>query len=420
MTKEATCILITKNQIISQQINRLAEKITDIDCTIEWASNAANLNQVLRRQNATIILIQDTALQTSEFMMVLNRHLPEGLPVVLLQDSNQNITDSNKLTITKTLQLEELNAEQLQNTLNELIDPTAPTPTETPSDSPQLIHIFDFFTDCLADVQTAADEKGITLFTSYDDGLYKMVVNESKLKEIIKTFLNEAFVQTETKGSIGLEVIGDQQQETLHITIWDTGQGNIDHRLANISDPTPAEKALQNGVKSIYQQEGTISTRGIPNRGSSITVSIPWITQIIKEKPVTALDDDKSHRVLIVDDDTLNVDTIDSYLSTKGFRTLSAENGANALEQIEKHLPDLILMDINMPVMDGLEAIRRIRAHENQQIAKTPVIALTALSMASDRQDCLVAGANDYISKPVSLRWLEQSIRMYLETEDPK
>ena len=165
MTKEATCILITKNQIISQQINRLAEKITDIDCTIEWASNAANLNQVLRRQNATIILIQDTALQTSEFMMVLNRHLPEGLPVVLLQDSNQNITDSNKLTITKTLQLEELNAEQLQNTLNELIDPTAPTPTETPSDSPQLIHIFDFFTDCLADVQTAADEKGITLFT---------------------------------------------------------------------------------------------------------------------------------------------------------------------------------------------------------------------------------------------------------------
>ncbi len=126
----------------------------------------------------------------------------------------------------------------------------------------------------------------------------------------------------------------------------------------------------------------------------------------ISETPVS------SPLILIVEDNVLNVNTIESYLTAKGYRSIVANDGQAAIELTQKHHPDLILMDIQMPGMDGLEAIVKIR--RNTQLVAIPIIALTALAMDGDREKCLRAGANDYFTKPVKLRQLHSTIQQLL------
>ncbi len=108
--------------------------------------------------------------------------------------------------------------------------------------------------------------------------------------------------------------------------------------------------------------------------------------------------------VLLAEDNAANVQTIGGYLEDKGYAMLYAMNGLVAVQLARERHPALILMDIQMPVMDGLTAIREIRADASMQ--DLPIIALTALAMAGDRERCLAAGATEYLSKPVNLKGL--------------
>lgn len=113
-------------------------------------------------------------------------------------------------------------------------------------------------------------------------------------------------------------------------------------------------------------------------------------------------------RILMVEDNEANVLAIGEYLEDKGYEVVIARTGRAALEVVQSMHPDVILMDIQMPDMDGLEATRRLR--QLPEFVRTPIIALTALAMPGDRERCLAAGASDYIAKPVSLKHLVEVI----------
>lgn len=119
-------------------------------------------------------------------------------------------------------------------------------------------------------------------------------------------------------------------------------------------------------------------------------------------------------RILLAEDDETNIKVISDYLIVKGYRLSIARNGQEALDCVQDDRPDLILMDIQMPVMDGLEAIRRIRQSEVKEVRIVPIIAVTALAMRGDKARCLEAGADDYISKPISLKELSDRIEKFL------
>jgi CheY-like chemotaxis protein len=123
--------------------------------------------------------------------------------------------------------------------------------------------------------------------------------------------------------------------------------------------------------------------------------------------------------ILLADDNEISVETYSDYLQAKGFQVAVAHHGEEAIRMAEMLYPDLILMDIQMPGVDGLEATRRIRRHPDQHIATIPVIALTALAMPGDRELCLGAGANEYLSKPVSLAVLIRAIETQLARAIP-
>ncbi|NJP06795.1 MAG: response regulator [Chloroflexaceae bacterium] len=118
--------------------------------------------------------------------------------------------------------------------------------------------------------------------------------------------------------------------------------------------------------------------------------------------------------ILLAEDNEDNIEITFDYLDARGYRVLVARNGLEAVTYAAEHQPALILMDIQMPKLDGLEAIRRIRAHP--QGHAIPIIAVTALAMKGDRERCLEAGANEYLSKPVRLKALVTMIEQHLQT----
>ena len=105
--------------------------------------------------------------------------------------------------------------------------------------------------------------------------------------------------------------------------------------------------------------------------------------------------------VLLAEDNEAGSIALSDYLVAQGYEVIVALDGLEAVESARQNRPDIVLMDVQMPVLDGLEATRRIRS--NPDLAEIPIIAMTALAMPGDRERCLAAGATDYISKPVDL-----------------
>ena len=118
-------------------------------------------------------------------------------------------------------------------------------------------------------------------------------------------------------------------------------------------------------------------------------------------------------QVLVVEDNELNMKLFREVLESSGHRMLEAETGEQAVALTTEHLPDLVLMDIHLPDIDGVEALRILRADE--RTASVPVLALTAQAMEGDRERFLAAGFDGYLSKPVNIADLLDAVRRYGE-----
>ncbi|WP_075598917.1 response regulator [Leptolyngbya sp. 'hensonii'] len=122
--------------------------------------------------------------------------------------------------------------------------------------------------------------------------------------------------------------------------------------------------------------------------------------------------------ILLAEDNEANSTTLASYLENQGYQLIIARNGVEAVAMTFAQKPQLVIMDIQMPEMDGLEAIRQIRQHP--EFLTTPIIALTALAMPRDQEQCLAAGATEYLSKPVRLKELVVITRQLLADDLPE
>ena len=118
-------------------------------------------------------------------------------------------------------------------------------------------------------------------------------------------------------------------------------------------------------------------------------------------------------RILVVEDNEKNMKLFRDVLSATGYRTLEATTGGEAVALASEHTPDLVLMDIQMPDVDGVEALRRLRADE--RTTAIPVLAVTAQAMQGDREHFLAEGFDGYLSKPVNVRELIGTVRQYCD-----
>jgi CheY-like chemotaxis protein len=170
---------------------------------------------------------------------------------------------------------------------------------------------------------------------------------------------------------------------------------------------------------------GSVSVESEVGKGSRFVVLLPWRAAdgaVSKEDspdktagrdvPARGGAGGRAVKVLLAEDNATNINTLSTYLTAKGYAVVIAIDGGEAVRRAKEDQPDIILMDVQMPVVDGLQAIQLIRAEPS--LASVPIIALTALAMPGDRERCMEMGANGYMSKPVSLKRLVEAIEAHL------
>jgi two-component system cell cycle response regulator DivK len=116
--------------------------------------------------------------------------------------------------------------------------------------------------------------------------------------------------------------------------------------------------------------------------------------------------------ILLVEDDFMNMKLVQHVLESQGYNVVKATTGQEALQQLKASTPDLILMDVQLPDIDGMTLVRIIRAKDTNR--ETNILALTACAMKGDREKILETGCNDYISKPINVETFVSTVRRYL------
>jgi PAS domain S-box-containing protein len=127
---------------------------------------------------------------------------------------------------------------------------------------------------------------------------------------------------------------------------------------------------------------------------------------------------DSAPLVMIADDNEIILELVADFLGAHGCRVIATHSGFELLERAPESQPDIVLVDIQMPGLDGMETMRRLRAHSDPTIASVPIIAITALAMSGDREKCLQAGANEYMSKPIALAQLIEQVKGLLKEKN--
>jgi CheY-like chemotaxis protein len=245
---------------------------------------------------------------------------------------------------------------------------------------------------------------------------------------------------------VGLEVTAGQA--CVHFTVWDTGIGispeGITYLQQEADKSTPFVQLDSSfsrkyegtglGLSLVYRltemHGGTVSITSQLGQGSRFTVSLPaqqydnaHLTPCLgtemasnRQAALPVLSPPGAAKILLVEDNPAGLEALTEFLHFKGYTVDVATNGLEAIDRVKQLSPDLVLMDVQMPVMDGLEATRRIRA--DASLAAIPIIMLTALVMPEDKERCLAAGANNFIGKPIRMGDLIGMIESQLQLVD--
>lgn len=261
-----------------------------------------------------------------------------------------------------------------------------------------------------------AREKGLMLTTSFSDKLYPVFKGDpSKIEQVLYNILGNALKFTnQGKIAVDCKVLQDlPHQQTFSIVITDTGIGMSEEYVRSIfkkfnqEDSSISRKYGGTGLgmsitkELIHLMKGEIDVKSEKNVGTSITIQL--VLHKGNEKLNRDVSAEKQHivldgiRVLLVEDNELNQLVAENSLKHYNCLVTKADNGRIAVELLEKEQFDIILMDIQMPEMDGIEATQILR--ENMGV-KTPIIALTANAFKSEIDKCISIGMDDYITKP--------------------
>lgn len=433
------------------------EELRKINTQLEQLSESLEMKVIDRTAELTMTNVelqkakevaQEASKAKSLFLANMSHELRTPLNAIL--GFTQLILDDNQVTeeISEQLKIINRSGEHLLALINSVL-----VMSKIDSGS-QILNISDFHIGDL--IKTVSEiiefkvrQKKLSLVIENNTNLSKLIrTDELKLRQILINLLNNA-VKFTSSGKVTLRISSDtnnfqlsndSQRQYLYFEVEDTGLGIEEENLENIFQPFFQSKSGRQAYEgtglglSISRQfvnlmDGDISVSSIVGQGSVFRFyiavelveanSVQPLRNIINEnqsvsKSVNTDSKEKflpdQLRLLIAEDSIVNQKIILKMLETCGYKADIANNGIEVLEKLQSSNYDVILMDIQMPKMDGLEAAKHIY-HELFPFHKPLIIAVTANILAENQEACLAAGMYDYISKPVRIDTLRQALQ---------
>ncbi|QGT98838.1 Sensor histidine kinase/response regulator [Candidatus Syntrophocurvum alkaliphilum] len=328
---------------------------------------------------------------------------------------------------------------QLLQLLNEILD-VSKIEVGLIELNPEPTDITDLLKKCISVIEPSLRDKGLDLKINIDYDPKQIYTDQIKLRQIITNLLYNA-VKFTHKGYINIET--DWQTTTddknwLYISITDTGIGIPENKMPFIFDPfTQGDSSTVREYggtglglyicnKLIELMGGTIEVRSQVNKGSVFTFQIPvdTVNETMHEclpEQINLYDDNDLFNgfipisVLIVEDNELNQSIVGQALSNYGFEVQAVNNGLECISILKRYSFDIILMDMQMPLMDGYEATQIIK--QNKNLKHIPIIAMTANAMTGDKEKCLSYGCDSYVAKPFKTEQLIKEIKKFTNHE---
>lgn len=400
-----------RKQALEQAHLAMLEKIAAEDANIAKSTFLANMSHEIRTPLTAIIgfseLLLDTSLTMSERIELINTVIQSGKH--LMQIIN-DILDLSKVEADK-LDVEELN-----------------------------ISPFELLNDVHSLVSLMAENKGLYFNIDYSYPIPELIVTDPvRLKQIIINLCNNAVKFTQ-QGGVNINVSYQEESKLISIDVIDTGVGLSKEQANRVfspftqADASTTRKYGGTGLGLYLSKQlaeklgGDIKIKSTPDIGSCFTLTVatgdinkdrllssePDIKKIPAQPIINNIKTMVTGNVLLVEDNVNNQRLVTMYLKKLGADVEIANNGKEAIEKAEKNTFDLILMDMQMPVMNGIDATICLREMDY----KNPIVALTANAMKEDVDVCYKAGCDDFIQKPISQQSFLLSMTRFLQPVD--
>lgn len=277
-----------------------------------------------------------------------------------------------------------------------------------------------------------AESKNIALrYYNIDDFTSNVIGDPLRIKQVLVNLVSNALKFTnEGEVNVKFRIKKSDKKYIFSLNVEDSGIGIAEESLNKIFDEfyqeDESDKAKIKGTglglsivkKLVTMMNGTIKAESVEGKGSVFSVEIPFEIpgNDYENKKVTKQDDYKNIqniKILVAEDDLTNQHLITAIAKSKQWNLDLVENGKLAVDKFQNNQYDIVLMDIQMPIMTGIEATQKIREIERNTGKRTPIIAFTAYAMINDKNRCINAGMDEYMSKPINFKELYKIIDKY-------
>lgn len=375
----------------------------------------------------------------NEFLGVMSHELRTpingvlGLLELLMKDKNLNSEQVNHVTVAHA------SADSLLSIVSNILDFSNIEAGKLEIKKLEL-NLRQLVNEVVSMISTTAEKKGLSLTTEFDQNIPENLLGDPvRIRQILSNLLLNAIKFTETGGvCVRVDLIGKTGETAeVRIAVIDTGIGITTEQQKELfssfyqGDSSSTRKHGGTGLglainqELIYAMGGNIAVESEVHKGSTFCFTLPFkvSTDHLKIKqPKTPSSDELpplTGTLLLVEDNPVNKMVATKMLRSLGLQVKHAVNGVEAVEVFKQAIFDAVLMDIQMPEMDGYDATKYIRAWEKKKThTHTPIIALTANVLTEDRARCFEVGMDDFLAKPIKISDLHSMLEDWLESKE--